>query len=95
MYRELEEMKMKNMKYKAKSIKTVMTEHKDALFGLCMRPDQFPLLKAKVSAILDSEALAGNQSVPEAKEIFRKAENQYNRYISILMTYMTASPIGK
>lgn len=84
-----------NTKWKSKSIKTVMTEHKDELFSLCMRRDQFPLLKAKVNAILDSKELEKNASVAEAKHIFKSAEKQYNRYQSILFTYLTASPVGK
>lgn len=81
-------------KYNSKSIKTVFTAHRDEIFALCVNKTQFPQLMAKVNEILDSKELAGNDSVAEAKAILNGKKNQYNNYLSTLMTYMTGDKVS-
>lgn len=79
------------MKYQSKSIKTVFNSHRNELYMCLQRRDQ---LKAKVSEILDSDELKGNESVVEAKNIFNNCSNNFNRYTSTLVTYLTGIKAG-
>lgn len=83
------------MKYKSKSIKTVLGENKDELFALMASKSQFGQLKEKVNEILSSEDLRGNESVDQAREIFRKAGGSYNYFISCLAAYLTGISASK
>ena len=82
------------MKYQSKSIKTVFNNHRNELYMFLQRRDQFDQLKAKVSEILDSDELKGNESVVEAKNIFNNCSNNFNRYTSTLVTYLTGIKAG-
>lgn len=83
------------MKYKSKSIKTVLGEDKDELFALMASKSQFGQLKEKVNEILSSDSLKGNESVDQAREIFRKAGSNYNYYLSCLTAYLTGISASK
>lgn len=83
------------MKYKSKSIKTVLGENKGELFALMASKSQFGQLKEKVTEILSSDDLKGNESVDLAREVFRKASSNYNYYLSCLTAYLTGISASK
>lgn len=82
------------MKYQAKSIKTVLTAHRDEIYKFCDRPSQFKQLHQKVLDILKSDELKGNQSVLEAIDILNRCSHNYTKYITTLTTYMTGIKVS-
>lgn len=83
------------MKYKSKSIKTVLNERQKELYQALSSKYQFAELKQTVLNILNSDELKGNRDVEKAKQAFFNARNNYNLYLSILTAYMTGIAIGK
>lgn len=83
------------MKYKSKSIKTVLNEHQQELYQALGSKYQFAELKQTVLNILNNDDLKNNRDVEKAKQAFFNARNNYNLYLSILTAYMTGVAIGR
>lgn len=83
------------MKYKSKSIKTVLNENQQALYKALGSKYQFSELKETVLNILNGDELKNNRDVEKAKQAFYNARNNYNLYLSILTAYMTGVAIGR
>ena len=81
-------------KYQSKSIKTVFNAHLNEIYSYLNYREDFGLLKQKVNTLLDDEELKDNESVQEAKQIFKQCSNNYNRYVSTLLTYLTGIKVS-
>lgn len=81
-------------KYQSKSIKTVFNAHLNEIYAYLNFKEEFSALKEKVNNLLDDEELKNNESVQEAKQIFKQCSNNYNRYVSTLLTYITGIKVS-
>lgn len=76
------------------TIAHVFKNRKDELFTYMQSKSQFNQLHQKVLELLDDPELKNNKAAAEAKSIFNSARNNYNKYLSILTTYMTGKKVG-
>lgn len=81
---------------KSKAIQTILMKHKDELFNAINDGASINEIHTIVTKCLNEAEATGNDSVPEAREIFEGAKRtgRYNYYISILMTYLTGEAVG-
>lgn len=75
------------------TIANVLRRRKDELFAFMQARNQINQLHQKVLEILSDPELTNNSAVPEARAIFEKSKNNYNKYLSVLTTYMTGEKV--